>query len=246
MKYSLGNPKWRQPEDTAGGVLAAMTRETVESFFISRAEDADEPWSALVNRKWESLLSVDEGKSLADEIFGKLQKSEGRKFYAGSEVAVADRPDIYILRSNVEVHVDPSEFDEGAIGDGDNVFQAEDVTGQVHVLRSVADVDRLLRDGVPDGAIGIIDDSGGTLTAPILPDFAGIICLAGTVRSHLGILAREFGVPTLMAARLVRPLENGEHVTVKYSAEPQDVNAYFDEDGHRRAPIYLVSESAES
>jgi signal transduction protein with GAF and PtsI domain len=94
-----------------------------------------------------------------------------------------------------------------------------------------------MTDGVPPGTIGVIDDAGGTLTAPILADFDGVVCLAGTVRSHLAIIAREFGVPTLMAARLLRPLRTGERITVAYSAPAQNVEAYFGEDLEPRAEI---------
>jgi len=38
----------------------------------------------------------------------------------------------------------------------------------------------MLVEGVPEQTIAVIDDSGGTLTAPILADFAGVICLGGT------------------------------------------------------------------
>jgi hypothetical protein len=108
------------------------------------------------------------------------------------------------------------------------------------VIRKVGDVNRLIEEGVPEGTIAVIDDSGGTLTAPLLPDFEAVICLAGTVRSHLGILGREFGVPTLMAARLSGPLADGELVTVQYSAEPQDAEAFVEEDRKPRAVIRLA------
>ena len=61
-------------------------------------------------------------QELADEIFEEFRHA-GRKFYAGSEVAIVDKPEIYILRSDGDVYSDPGEFPEGAIGDGDNVFR---------------------------------------------------------------------------------------------------------------------------
>ena len=112
------------------------------------------------------------------------------------------------------------------------------------MIRKVADVNRLIDDGVPENTIAVIDDSGGTLTAPLLPDFEAVICLAGTVRSHLGILGREFGVPTLMASRLSRPLENGELVTVKFSSVAQNAEAFLAEDRKPRALILPASEGA--
>jgi phosphohistidine swiveling domain-containing protein len=235
-----GKPKWTLSEDTAGGVLAGLTREAVATRVAANVNRLDVPWGDAVNARWSEIFSAEDGATIADDVFAELMRSEGRKFYAGAEVSVFDRPDLYILRSDQEADLDPSEFPPGSVGDGDNVFRTEDVSGTVLVVRRVADVDALIIDGVPEGTIGVIDDAGGTMTAPILPDFEGVVCLAGTVRSHLGILAREFGVPTLMAARLSRPLRNGERITVEYSAEPQDVSAYLEEDRKPRASIRVL------
>ncbi len=112
-----------------------------------------------------------------------------------------------------------ADLPEGAIADGDNAFRADDLEGTVLVIREVKEVDRLMREGVPEGTIGVIDDAGGTMTAPILEEFEGVLCLAGTVRSHLAIISREFGVPVLMDVRMARTLKTGERVRVQYSAE---------------------------
>lgn len=237
MKYAVGEPKWALPEDTVGGVLAGMTRRKVISRVTQNLAASGKSWAELVNDEWATLVDRDQMQKMADEIFEEFVAETGRKFYAGAEVSVLDKPDLYILRSEGDFWVDVNELPEGAIGDGDNVFRAPDVTGQVMIIRRVADVNRLIVDGVPEGTIAVIDDSGGTLTAPLLPDFEAVICLAGTVRSHLGILGREFGVPTLMAARLSRPLTDGETVTVAYSSEPQNAEAFVEEDRRPRAVI---------
>lgn len=237
MKYAVGEPKWTLPEDTIGGVLTGMTRSKVISRVNENLANSGKSWAELVNEGWASLIDRDQMQSVADQVFQEFTAETGRKFYAGAEISVLDKPDLYILRSEGDIYYDASEFADGAIGDGDNVFQVPDVTGQVMVIRSVSTVNRLIEQGVPEGTIAVIDDSGGTLTAPLLPDFEAVICLAGTVRSHLGILGREFGVPTLMAARLSRPLVDGETVTVQYSAEPQDAEAFVDEDRKPRAVI---------
>lgn len=237
MKYAVGEPKWSLPEDTVGGVLTGMTRSKVIATVNERLAASGKAWSAVVNDEWATLIDRDTMQTLADKIFTEFVETTGRKFHAGAEVSVLDKPELYILRSEGDIYFDASEFEDGAIGDGDNVFRAPDVTGQVMVIRRVADVNRLIDQGVPEGTIAVIDDSGGTLTAPLLPDFEAVICLAGTVRSHLGILGREFGVPTFMAARLSRPLVDGEWVTVQYSAEPQNAEAFVDEDRKPRALI---------
>jgi len=240
MRYEVGQPKWALPEDTIGGVLTGMTRSKVIARVNENLAASGRSWSEVVNDDWATLLDRAGMQEIADQVFTEFVQETGRKFYAGAEISVLDKPELYILRSEGDIYYDASEFPDGAIGDGDNVFRAPDVTGQVMVIRKVGDVNRLIEEGVPEGTIAVIDDSGGTLTAPLLPDFEAVICLAGTVRSHLGILGREFGVPTLMAARLSRPLENGETVTVEYSAEPQDAEAFVEEDRKPRAVIRLA------
>lgn len=244
MKYATGKPKWSLPEDTMGGSLTGMTRRRVVEQVNGNLEKTGRQWGEVVNRDWSELLSLPESEKIAAEVFEEFQRVEGRKFHAGAEISVLDKPDLYILRSEGHIYYDASEFPEGVIGDGDNVFRADDVTGSVMVIRKVGDVNRLIDEGVPEGTIAVIDDSGGTLTAPLLPDFEAVICLAGTVRSHLGILGREFGVPTLMAARLSRPLQNAERVTVQYSAEPQDAEAFLGEDRKPRAVIRPAEDGA--
>ena len=79
--------------------------------------------------------------------------------------------------------------------------------------------------GIPDDMIAIIDDSGGTLTAPILEKFRGVICAGGTVRSHLGILTREYGIPCLMNAK-ISGIREGDLVEIETSAIAKTAEAY--------------------
>ena len=190
------------------------------------------------------LFSAADGVELAQSIFQQFQSEEHRKYYAGCEAALRDAPERYILRSDAQPLVPAPEFADGTIGDGDNVFESEDLEGTVMVLRHVSEVTELMSEGVPEGTIGVIDDAGGTMTAPILPDFAGVLCLAGSVRSHLAIIAREFGVPTLMGVRLSRPLRPGERIIVSYSTAAQSVEAYFGEDIKPRAEIRVAEPDA--
>jgi len=98
--------------------------------------------------------------------------------------------------------------------------------------------------GTPaEGTIAVIDDSGGTLTAPILADFAGVICLGGTVRAHLGILTREHAVPCLMAAE-IDGLTDGDEILVEYSKRAADAYADAETAAAQRARILKVSEGS--
>ena len=87
-------------------------------------------------------------------------------------------------------------------------------------LETVVD---MIDNGVPEDTIAIIDDSGGTLTAPVLQFFNGVVCMGGTVRSHLGILTREYGIPCFMAAEL-DGLRDGDSIVIETSRPPS--NAY--------------------
>jgi phosphohistidine swiveling domain-containing protein len=232
MTNPMANPKWTLPESST---LSRLTREalfrTVSANLEKHGPDADTM----------ALLSAEDGSRIAEEVFEQFQMIEGRKLFAGCEVALKERPDLYVLRSEAEVLEERTDWPEGVVGDGDNVFQADaDIEGEVLVVREVSEVDRLMREGVPEGVIGVIDDAGGTMTAPILEEFEGVICLAGTVRSHLAIISREFGVPVLMGARLKRPLKNGERVRVGYTALAQNVDAYFGDEVNPRAEVRVL------
>jgi phosphohistidine swiveling domain-containing protein len=118
---------------------------------------------------------------------------------------------------------------------GDNVIRkSTTVTGPVTLISTVDQVMDYLTDGIPEGTIGVIDDSGGTLTAPIIEELAGVICLGGSVRSHLGILAREYDVPTLMNCR-IDTLNEGDIVELEVTAAPPSAEAYdIGDTGHAR------------
>lgn len=244
MMHPSAEPKWKLPESTK---LSTLTREAVfkavKKNLESLGEDAS--WNDVVNTRTMDLLSPQDAERIAEDVWTKFQMSEGRKYYAGCEVAVKEQPDRYVLRSDAMAAMESvAELPEGAIADGDNAFRAEDVEGTVLVVREVSEVDRLMREGVPEGTIGVIDDAGGTMTAPILEEFEGVLCLAGTVRSHLAIISREFGVPVLMGVRTARALKTGERVHVQFSADPQNVDAYFGDEVKPRAIVRLVEDEA--
>lgn len=110
------------------------------------------------------------------------------------------------------------------VGSGDNVYRTEtDIDGVAREISTLERVMEMLADGVPRDTVAIIDDSGGTLTAPVMQGFTAMICLAGTVRSHLAILAREFGIPCLMAAEL-DGLRDGDRVRVQTTKPPRDIS----------------------
>jgi hypothetical protein len=244
MKHPSAQPKWTLPESTT---LSKLTREAVFSTVKKNLDSIGNgaAWSDVVNDRTMDLLSRDDAERIAEDVWAQFQLTEGRKLYAGCEVAVREQPDRYVLRSDaMAAQESVPDLPEGAIADGDNAFRADDLEGTVLVVREVKEVDRLMREGVPEGTIGVIDDAGGTMTAPILEEFDGVLCLAGTVRSHLAIISREFGVPALMNVRMARPLKTGERVRVQYSADPQNVDAYHGDAVKPRAVVTLLEESS--
>lgn len=236
MEHPLASPKWTLPETATA---ARLTRAAVfERVAANLARGGVQAWTDVAGDRWRELLDADDVAELAATIFARFTELEGRPYFAGCLAAVREDPDRYVLGAEAEAATTaPADLPAGVLGDGDNVFTAPDVTGTAFLLRDVAEIHRLMAEGVPAGTIGVIDDAGGTMTAPILPELTAVICLAGTVRSHLAIIAREFGVPTLMGARLSRPLRPGERITVAFSTPARSVEAYFGDAVQPRAPI---------
>jgi hypothetical protein len=199
---------------------------------------------AATGKAWEEVVH-DPALELTREDFEKVEAdllATGYRFEASAVVSLKEEPDKYkplaAIADSGETHYD----DEGRqiVGTGDNVFGTDDVAGTARFISTVERVMEMLVEGVPERTIAVIDDSGGTLTAPILADFAGVICLGGTVRAHLGILSREHHVPCLMAAQ-IDGLKEGDEILVEYSKRAADAYADAQAAAEQRARILKVS-----
>ncbi len=84
------------------------------------------------------------------------------------------------------------------IGRGAKVFDAAPVRGRFLPMEGPDDVLELMDSGA-DGVVALVRDAGATFLAPIYHELTAIICTSGTVRSHIGIVSREFQVPCVMA-----------------------------------------------
>ena len=84
------------------------------------------------------------------------------------------------------------------IGRGAKVFDAAPVRGRFLPLEGPDDVLALMDAGA-EGVVALVRDAGATFLAPIYHELTAIICTSGTVRSHIGIVSREFQVPCVMA-----------------------------------------------
>jgi hypothetical protein len=197
---------------------------------------------AASGKTWEEAV-VDTTLELSRDDFVRIEAdmlATGYRFEASAQVSAVEEPDKYKPEAAIADTGQQPRDEEGrlVVGTGDNVFQAKgDVTGTARLISTVDVVMDMLVNGVPENTIAVIDDSGGTLTAPILDGFAGVVCMGGTIRSHLGILTREYSIPCLMAADL-DGLQEGDTVLVEYSKPAAD--AYAERDAAARPRIIKV------
>ena len=68
-----------------------------------------------------------------------------------------------------------------------------------------------LMDTGADGVVALVRDAGATFLAPIYHELTAIICTSGTLRSHIGIVSREFQVPCVMGCTLRRRRARRRH-----------------------------------
>jgi len=78
------------------------------------------------------------------------------------------------------------------------VFDHAPVRGTWRVMSGPDDVLDLMDSGA-EGVIVLVRDAGATFLSPIFHELAGVVCTGGTLRSHIGIVSREFQVPCIMS-----------------------------------------------
>ena len=104
------------------------------------------------------------------------------------------------------------------IGTGTPTFATGAVDGEiVHVTSPVEVLDLLDDTARVAGLVLLIDEPGATFLSPLL--LAGpraVICTAGTPKSHLGIVTREFDIPCVMGVGLSAPLAGGTRVEITF------------------------------
>jgi phosphohistidine swiveling domain-containing protein len=89
------------------------------------------------------------------------------------------------------------------IGRGAKVFDAAPVRGRFLAMEGPDDVLALMDTGA-EGVVALVRDAGATFLAPIYHELTAIICTSGTLRSHIGIVSREFQVPCVMGCAFAR------------------------------------------
>ncbi|HET6393677.1 MAG TPA: PEP-utilizing enzyme [Blastococcus sp.] len=222
-------PKWGTTEMLP---LPSRFNSAVRERAARNFEATGAAWKDVVFDREFDLFSLDDARAVEQEAL-----DSGYRFDFSATVSLESEPDKYKRPERAAAGFADGAVTDGRrqVGVGDNVIRkSETVTGPVALISKVEQVMSLLADGVPPGTIAVIDDSGGTLTAPIIEGFAGVICLGGSVRSHLGILAREYDVPTLMNCR-IDALQDGDVVEIEVTAAPPAADAYETGDtGHAR------------
>jgi len=207
---------------------------SIRKLVAERFAASGKTWQEAVQDPALELTRADFEKIKADLL------ATGYRFTMSAQVSIEEEPEKYQPIAGVGNSGNQVSDENGrlVVGTGDNVFQATDLEGTARFVGTVEVVMDMLMNGVPEGTIAVIDDSGGTLTAPILEGFAGVVCMGGTIRSHLGILTREYDIPCLMAAEL-DGLVDGDRIVVEYSKPATD--AYAERDESLRARIAKVS-----
>jgi phosphohistidine swiveling domain-containing protein len=216
-------------------LLVETVRNAVTNLVRRRFEESAVGWSAFVFDSSDRHITSQDFADIERQIL-----DTGYRFGWSAVISQRERPDVYGGADEVSADLASFSFEhpEAATGEPDSNGRAQCGCGEnvvrrpanaVGVARYVRSSDRVIdymKNGVPTGTIAVIDDSGGTLTAPILEHFAGIVCAGGTVRSHLGILAREYGIPCLMNAR-IRGIHDGDRVEIETSADAMTAEDYF-------------------
>lgn len=222
--------------------VLALVRERVREAWSASGQE----WSKFALSGSDQLVTREMMQSVEDRVV-----ASGHRFDWSAAVSVAERPEVYkpgpgagdTVESFMFDHPEaprgePDEAGNALCGEGDNVVRySANVSGTARYIRSNERVLQYLTDGVPQGTIAIIDDSGGTLTAPIIDQFAGIVCAGGTVRSHLGILSREYNIPCLMNAK-VTGIRDGDSVTIEATAPAKTAEDY-QEKIHRTGMVWV-------
>ena len=214
--------------EAPASVLVEAVHNAVRDLVRRRFADSGREWSDFVFGIANQAMTQADFEAIENSIL-----ASGHRFEWSSMLSLRDRPDIYVPGDQVsavdasfsfehrDAVVGAEEATRQLRGHGDNVVRrAHNTIGIASYIRSERPGARIADAGCAAEMVAIIDDSGGTLTAPILEQFKGVICAGGTVRSHLGILTREYGIPCLMNAK-ISGIKEGDRVEIESTAPPR-------------------------
>lgn len=215
--------------------VVATFHATLHEIVRQRLEESGKSWKDFVLGDADTLLTKADFEAVDSALV-----DAGHRYDWSAGISQKERPDAYKPASGTSdedlltfcfehPEAPVAEADEQGRelrGVGDNVVRyPTDTTGTARYVRSIERVLKWLEEGVPENTVAVIDDSGGTLTAPILEQFTAVICAGGTVRSHLGILTREYGIPCVMNAK-VNGIMEGDTVMIESTARAKTAEDY--------------------
>lgn len=217
-----------------GPAIIAAFHTSMKQLVRDRWKKSGLPWKDFVFGASYDLITKADFEALEAQVL-----ASGHRFTGSAMISVRERPDAYKPMAGADGADGQFSFEHPEAkteavdatgkrlsGQGDNVLRtASNTIGHARYIRSMDQVLHYLSEGLPDDTIAIIDDSGGTLTAPILSQFKGVICAGGTVRSHLGILTREYGIPCVMNAK-ISGIHEGDRVEIETTAVAKTAEAY--------------------
>ncbi|MDG1464095.1 MAG: PEP-utilizing enzyme [Acidimicrobiales bacterium] len=86
------------------------------------------------------------------------------------------------------------------VGRGQKTYDFGTVRGRWLRLENAEDVlDLMDRETGAEGVVAVIRDAGATFLGPIFDELTGVVCTGGTIRSHIGIISREYRIPGVIA-----------------------------------------------
>jgi len=226
--------------------LVEATLSLVQDMVRGKLKKSNMTWDQFRTAGADALITQDDMRAVEARIL-----ATGHRFAWSAGISVSERPEAYVRADDAggldagfahpNAPSGPVQADGRALrGVGDNVVrQQQDLAGTARYIRTRQQVMSYLSNGVPPGTIAVIDDSGGTLTAPLIEHFAGVICAGGTVRSHLGILTREYNIPCLMNAKLAG-VKEGDPVLIETTA-PAKTTEDYQQGIERVARIWLLN-----
>ena len=203
----------------------------VKDLLRRKFSNSDVPWEDFVFELEESLVTKADMTAIEERLL-----AFGHRFEPSAMSSSQERPEAYkdsglfnedfFFEHEDAPMADVDDLGRMLRGAGDNVVNHENnLTGIAQYIRTSDKVLKYLTDGVPENTIAIVDDSGGTLTAPILEQFSGVLCAGGTTRSHLAILTREYNIPCLMNVKL-NGIKSNDRIEVEVTARSKTADDY--------------------
>jgi hypothetical protein len=220
--------------DQCGTPVVEAFHGAIKELVRRKLAESGQDWNDFVFGKAFELITASDFRAIDQKLL-----DYGHRYVWSALKSQQERPEAYTAAQGVGEDLATFSFEHPEApkapadaaglelcGCGDNVVQYDtDLVGTARYIRSSAMVLTYLQNGVPPGTIAVIDDSGGTLTAPILEQFTGVLCAGGTVRSHLGILTREYGIPCFMNSKL-SGIREGDTVRIESTATAKTADAY--------------------